>query len=99
VLGVVLVVHACMPPGVPAFARVGLVISWAMPALLITLLGLHLGLTLGGSPNVAENLYYGWLVAGVVASLAIPLVGWAVLIAAFAQATRRLPRWNAPEVA
>jgi hypothetical protein len=98
VFGAVLVLHALLPPGVPVFARLGLLLSWALPALLVTLLGLHLGLTLGGSPTVAENLYYGWLVAGVVASLAIPLLGWAVLIAAFAQATRRLPRWNTPEV-
>lgn len=98
-LGGVLVLHALIPPEVPVFARVGLVISWALPALLITLLGLHLGLSLAGSPTAAENLYYGWLGAGVVASLAIPLFGWAVLIAAFAQATRRLPRWNTPEVA
>ncbi len=98
-LAAVLVLHALLPPGVPVFARIGLAITWALPALLITLLGLHLGLSLAGSPGIAENLYYGWLIAGVVASLAIPLLGWTVVIAAFLQATRRLPRWNTPEVA
>lgn len=98
-LGAVLVLHALLPPGVPAFARIGLAITWALPAILITLLGLHLGLSLAGSPSVAENLYYGWLMAAVVASLAVPLLGWTVVIAAFFQATRRMPRWNTPEVA
>ena len=98
-LGAVLVLHALLPPGVPAFARIGLAITWALPAILITLLGLHLGLSLAGSASVAENLYYGWLMAAVVASLAVPLLGWTVVIAAFFQATRRMPRWNTPEVA
>jgi hypothetical protein len=99
VLGAVLLLHALLPPGVPGFARFGLALTWAFPALLITLLGLHLGLSLAGSPSVAENLYYGWLMAAVVASLAIPLLGWTVVIAAFIQATRRVQRWNTPEVA
>jgi hypothetical protein len=99
-ISAVLLLHAVLPPSaVPVFARVGLVLTWALPAILVVLLGLHLGLSLGGSPAVAENLYYGWLVAAVLASIAIPLFGWAVLIAALVQATRRLPRWNTPEVA
>jgi hypothetical protein len=89
-LGGVLLVHALLPPGIPVTARLGLVLSWLPPAALVTLLGLHLGLTLPDRPGAAENLYYGWLGAGVVASLAIPLFGWAMLIAAFAHATRRL---------
>ncbi len=97
-IGVVLVLHAAIPSALPPLARVGLALSWALPALLITLLGLHLGLSLAGSPVTAENLYYGWLGAGVVASLAIPLFGWCVLLAAFVQATRRVKRWNTPEV-
>jgi hypothetical protein len=100
VLGVALLLHALLPPAaVPVFARVGLSLTWALPALLVTLLGLHLGLSLAGSPAVAENLYFGWLVAAVIASLAIPLLGWAVLLAAFVQATRRVSRWNTPETA
>lgn len=95
----VLALHALLPPGVPAFARVGLALSWALPAIVITFLGLHLGLSLTGSPGVAENLYYGWLMAGMVGSLAVPLLGWCVLFVAFVQATRKLARWNTPEVA
>ena len=63
------------------------------------LFGLHLGLSLPGKPLAAENLYYGWLGAGLIASLAIPLFGWALLLAGFALATRRIGRWKTPEVA
>ena len=97
-LGVTLALHATVP-AVPWFARVGLAISWMLPALLVPLFGLHLGLSLPGRPRAAENLYYGWLGAGMIASLAIPLFGWAVLMAGFAHVTRRLSRWNTPEVA
>ena len=45
-LGGTLVVHAVMPPAIPLVARVGLALSWALPAMLVTLLGLHLGLGL-----------------------------------------------------
>jgi len=97
-LGLVLALHALVP-AVPLPARLGLALSWMIPALLVTLLGLHLGLALPGRPAAAENLYYGWLTAGLIASLSIPLFGWALLLAAFGHATRRLPRWNTPEVA
>lgn len=97
-LGVALVLHATLPP-VPLLARPGLALSWTLPALLVPLFGLHLGLSLPGRPLAAENLYYGWLGAGLIASLAIPLFGWAVLAAGFVHATRRLERWNTPEVA
>ena len=97
-LGVTLALHATVP-AVPWFARFGLALSWTLPALLVPLFGLHLGLSLPGKPLAAENLYYGWLGAGVVASLAIPLFGWALLAAGFVQATRRVSRWRTPEVA
>jgi len=84
---------------VPWFARLGLALSWTLPALLVPLFGLHLGLSLPGKPLAAENLYYGWLGAGLIASLAIPLFGWALLLAGFALATRRIGRWKTPEVA
>ena len=98
VIAAVLVLHALLPQGVPAPARLGLALSWALPALLLVLLGLHVGLSLGGRPGAAEGLYYGWLGAGIVGSLAVPLLGWAVVIAALVQATRRLGRWRTPEV-
>jgi len=98
VLGITLALHATVP-AVPWFARLGLALSWTLPALVVPLFGLHLGLSLPGKPLAAENLYYGWLGAGLIASLAIPLFGWAVLFAGFAHVTRRLSRWNTPEVA
>jgi len=98
-VGAALLLHAVVPPAIPLVARAGLVLTWALPALLVMLLGLHIGLSLPGRPAAAENLFYGWLSAGLVASFAIPLFGWGMLIAAFIHATRRLTRWNAPEVA
>jgi len=98
-LGAVLLVHALLAGPLPVVARIGLPISWALPALLLALLGLHLGLSLAGRPGAAENLYYAWLVTGLFGSITIPLLGWVVLIAACVQATRRLPRWNTPEPA
>jgi hypothetical protein len=97
-LGAMLVLHATVP-AVPWFARLGLALSWTIPALLVPLFGLHLGLSLPGKPLAAENLYYGWLGAGLIASLAIPLFGWAILSAGFIHATRWMSRWNTPEVA
>ena len=97
-LGATLVLHATVP-AVPWFARLGLALSWTIPALLVPLFGLHLGLSLTGKPLAAENLYYGWLGAGLIASLAVPLLGWAVLAAGFMHATRRVGRWNTPELA
>jgi hypothetical protein len=97
-LGATLVLHATVP-AVPWFARLGLALSWTIPALLVPLFGLHLGLSLPGKPLAAENLYYGWLGAGLIASLAIPLFGWGLLFAGFIHATRRVRRWYAPEVA
>jgi len=94
----VLVLHALVPQGVPASARIGLALSWALPAVLLVLLGLHVGLSLSGRPGAAEGFYYGWLGAGIVGSLAVPLLGWAVVIGGLTQATRRLGRWRTPEV-
>jgi hypothetical protein len=99
VLIVALVVHALVAAPLPVLARIGLPLAWALPAVLLAHLGLHLGLSLAGRPAAAESLYYAWLVTAVLASITIPLLGWAVLAAAFAQATRRLPRWHAPEPA
>jgi hypothetical protein len=98
VVAVVLALQAVVAGPLPALARVGLAVTWLLPALLITLLGLHLGLSLPGAPTAAENFYYGWLGVGVISSLAIPLFGWGVLIAAFVHATRRVARWYRPEV-
>ncbi len=96
-LGAVLVTHALAAAPLPPLARLGLPLAWALPAALLPLLGLHLGLSLPGRPATAEGLYIAWLATALLASVTIPLLGWAVLLAACAQATRRLPRWNAPE--
>jgi hypothetical protein len=97
-LGVTLALHATVP-AVPWFARLGLAVSWTIPALVVPLFGLHLGLSLPGKPLAAENVYYGWLGVGLIASLAIPLFGWAILAAGFVHASRRVSRWYTPEVA
>jgi hypothetical protein len=97
VIGVALLLQAVCAAPMPPLARIGLMLAWLLPALLLTFIGLHLGLSLSGNPAVAENLYYGWLGVGVVASLAIPLFGWGVLIGAFVHATRRVGRWYTPE--
>jgi hypothetical protein len=98
-LGLVLLAHALLSTPLPPLARLGIPLAWAIPALLLVLLGLHLGLSLAGRPGAAENLHYAWLATALVASITIPLLGWGVLIAAWAQATRRLPRWDRPEPA
>ncbi len=97
-IGVALALQTVVSAPLPAVMRLGLVVTWLLPALLIVLIGLHLGLSLPGSPAAAEHLYYGWLGVGVVASLAIPLFGWGLLIAAFVLTTRRTVRWYRPEV-
>jgi hypothetical protein len=97
-IGLVLVLQTAVAAPLPVLVRLGLGITWLLPALLVTLLGLHLGLSLPGAPAPAENLYYGWLGVGLVSSLAIPLFGWGVLIGAFVHATRRLGHWYRPEV-
>lgn len=97
-MGLTLALQACVALPLPAVARAGLVITWLLPGLLVTLLGLHLGLSIPGNPGTAENLYYGWLGVGVISSLAIPLFGWGMLIAAFVFTTRRVRRWYTPEV-
>jgi len=99
VLGGALLLHAGLAPGLAPVARVGLVLSWTLPAILLTLLGLHVGLSLPGRPGPAEGFYYGWLGVGLIGSLAIPLFGWVLLVAGLVQATRRLPHWRTPEVA
>jgi len=97
-IGAVLVLQSLTAVPLPPAARAGLLLAWLFPAVLVPLMGLHMGLSLAGSPTAAENLFYGWLGAGIVASLAIPLLGWGVLIGGFVHATRRLDRWNRPEV-
>jgi hypothetical protein len=97
-LAAMLALQVLVSAPLPLPARIGLAIAWLLPGLLLTLLGLHLGLSLPAAPVAAENLYYGWLGVGVVSSLAIPLFGWGVLIGAFVHATRRLDRWYRPEV-
>jgi hypothetical protein len=97
-LTLALLLQAAVALPLPAVARIGLVVTWLVPGLLVTLIGLHLGLSLPGSPVAAENLYYSWLGVGVLSSLAIPLFGWGMLIGAFVFATRRMRRWYTPEV-
>jgi hypothetical protein len=94
-----MVIGGVLAPGLAPIARVGLALSWALPATILGLLGLHVGLSLPGRPRPAEGFYYGWLGVGLIGSMAIPLFGWLLLGAGLVQATRRLPRWRTPEVA
>jgi hypothetical protein len=97
-IGIVLALQAVVAAPLPALMRLGLVVTWLLPALLVTLLGLHLGLSLPGTPTPAENIYYSWLGVGLLSSVAIPLFGWGVLIGGFVHATRRIGHWYRPEV-
>lgn len=98
VLAGVLVLQLLAAQPLPPLLRLGTALTWAIPALLVVFIGLHLGLSMPGRPDAAEGLYFGWLGVGLVSSLAIPLFGWGMLIGALIFATRRIGRWNTPEV-
>lgn len=98
VLAGVLVLQALVATPLPPLLRVGTAITWALPALVVLFIGLHLGLSVPGRPDAAEALFFGWLGVGLISSLAIPLFGWGMLIGALIFATRRLGRWHTPEV-
>lgn len=98
VLAGVLALQMLAAQPLPPLLRIGTALTWAFPALLVLFIGLHLGLSMPGRPDAAEGLYYGWLGVGLVSSLAIPLFGWGMLIGALIFATRRIGRWNTPEV-
>ena len=82
----------------PIPARIGQFVTWFLPGLALATLGLHYGITLHPRADVAENLYYGWLGVAVCASLMIPFMGWAVLLAGLIHSSLRLSRWRSPEV-
>lgn len=92
------VINAAIAHGLPASARVGLVVSWFACGVAVATLGLHYGITLQPRANAAENLYYGWLGIMLISSWTIPLLGWGFLIAGMVHSTMRLPRWWRPEV-
>ena len=91
IVGALVVVFATAG-ALPLVARVTLAFVWGVPALVIALLGLHLGLASPEQPSVAENAYLGWLGVAVLASLTIPLLGWGMLAGALVFATRRMVR-------
>lgn len=78
--------------------RVGMLVGWPIAGAMIVALGLHVALTLTPRASAAENVFVAWLGMALVASLMIPLLGWAVLLAGLIHATRRLSRWWRPEV-
>ncbi len=98
VLGIVLLAQMLVAIPLPPLLRLGTAITWALPALVVVFIGLHLGLSLPARPDAAEGLFCGWLGVGLIASIAIPLFGWGILIGALVFATRRLNRWHTPEV-
>jgi len=90
--------QAGLANGFPLPARIGQFVTWFLPGLALATLGLHYGITLYPRSDVAENLYYGWLGVAVCASLMIPFMGWAVLLAGLIHSSLRLSRWHSPEV-
>ena len=97
-LFVLAALQAVLANGFPIPARIGQFVTWFLPGLALATLGLHYGITLHPRSDVAENLYYGWLGVAVCASLMIPLMGWAVLLAGLIHSSLRLSRWRSPEV-
>ncbi len=91
------VLNAAAATGLPPAARLALVPAWALTGGAVAILGLHHGLTLVPRADAAEAVYLAWLGAAIVASLMIPLLGWAVLLAGLVHASLRLRRWWAPE--
>lgn len=98
-LFVLAALQAGLASGFPIPARIGQFVTWFLPGLALATLGLHYGITLHPRADVAENLYYGWLGVAVCASLMIPFMGWAVLLAGLIHSSLRLSRWRSPEVA
>ena len=98
VLLAVVILHASIAHGLPASARIGLVVSWLVCGLAVATLGLHYGITLQPRAHAAENLYFGWLGVTLISSWTIPLLGWGILIAGMTHSMMRLSRWWRPEV-
>ncbi len=97
-LFVLAALQAALANGFPIAARIGQFVTWFLPGLALATLGLHYGITLHPRSDVAENLYYGWLGVAVCASLMIPFMGWAVVLAGLIHSSLRLSRWRSPEV-
>ena len=91
IIGALVVVFATAG-ALPLVARLALAFVWGVPATVIALIGLHLGLASPEQPGVAENAHLGWLGVAVLASLTIPLLGWGMLAGALVFATRRMAR-------
>ncbi len=87
-----------MAPHATPVVRSVTALLWLLPAALIVLTGLQLGLSVPERPEQAESLYLGWLGASVLASLAIPLLGWGMLAGAFVFSLRRLSRAATEEI-
>lgn len=91
--------YALASSGLPVPARLALVPVWSPVAFALAALGLQYGLTLVPRGEAAETLYVSWLGVSVAASLMIPMLGWAVLIAGIVHTASRLRRWWSPEIA
>lgn len=94
-----LLLPVVLAPAASWSARGFFVVAWSVPALTIGIIGLNLGLALPGRPHQAESLFVGWLGASVLASLAIPLLGWGMLAGALVFSLRRLSYAALEEVA
>ena len=97
--GVLTVFHALAFPALaPPALRVFLV--WiAAAALMLGVLGAQLGISLHPRADHAQRVLGMTLLVAVSASLMIPLLGWALLLAAVIHSAARVPRWSASEEA
>ena len=76
-------------------AALGVFVVWiAAAAVALGVLGTQLGITLHPHADHAQRVLAMTLLVAVSASLMIPLLGWALLLAALIHSALRLPRWS-----
>ncbi len=86
-------------PALAPHARAVFLAWTGAAALVIGVLGAQLGLSLHPRADQARRVLGMTLMVAVAASLMIPLLGWALLLAALAHSALRLPRGAASEAA
>jgi hypothetical protein len=99
VLGAALLVllHALAAPALPPPALRVYMVWIGCAALGLGVLGAQYGITLFPRAHQAHQVLALTLGLALVASIAIPLLGWVLLLAALIHSARRLPRWSRSE--
>jgi hypothetical protein len=64
---------------------------------MVVLLAVHYAITLHPNLEQAERIYSLALMVAASTSIALPLAGWGMLLAALLHSARRVPRWIRPE--